>query len=289
MQRDARRGWAGTLCLAAMATALLAGSARADDWVDIEQWGFLITEPGNYRLARDLEIGGNPLSTPAVTMSDVKGVKLRLNGKTITGQPNETHQGRGRAIALINCEDVVIEGVGAKIQRCQFAVTLSNAKNVTLTGDGLAVRNCEQGLLALKAEKVRVTGVTFGGNHACDLNLDNVNSSTISQCSLSGGAGIGVKLFSSEDVDIEQTAIGGDAKVARAIMIYNSARTDIVACRIGRADIAVTLQGGDTKQTLIKQCRFGEPEENTCDLRVSLGAEEPTLEDNRPDQLKRCD
>jgi hypothetical protein len=64
---------------------------------------------------------------------------------------------------------------------------------------------------------------------------------------------------------------------------------ELVESTIGRCATGVIISGAESKDNEIRKCKFGQPEENDCDLKVTDKAQEPVLIGNEPAKLKRCD
>lgn len=279
-----------TLGLTAISPSPAAGDD--DDWVAIDQWGYVITEKGKYRVANNLSAPANVgINDPGIRIRNTKDVELDLNGRLILGKglPNDNRMGLGIAISVENSEDVKIYTSGNIIARCNIALRISASKDVEFDGNGVLIEQNSHGIQVFgQSKRVRLKNFRMYIEKYIDIYCDNAEDVQIKDVGLRGGSQTGVSIWNSEDVDIKNCDIGRQTAMQWGVLVKNSTKTDIEDTQLNRCNRAVSLTGSNTKNTEIRKCKFGQLVTNACDLQVTQGAEEPDLDDNEPENLNRC-
>lgn len=273
----------GTLGL----TAFMPGPAAADDddWVEINQPGYTINQPGKYKLKADLDFSGQ-VNGFGVRIVNTQNVELDLNGKNITGRPNQTYGGSGTGIYVFNSKNVEIDGKDSKIKQCENAVKIWQCKNVDLDGENMDAESCSTAIMVFKSEQVKIRKVDLEDNKQRDIHLSQCKNSEIRDCDLKGPCFQGILLADCKGITVRDTEIGKDEKIKAGIILFRSEDCVIDNCKIGRADNGIVFNGQGTEDNTVRKCDFGEPEDNDCDILILQGAEAPELDDNDPDNLK---
>ncbi len=273
----------GTLGL----TAVAPPQADADETVEITQAGYTINQPGKYKLDADLDFS-NQVNGIGIKILNVRGVELDLNGHDITGKPSQAYGGSGTGIYVIQSEDVEIDGKNSEISHCANAIRIQQSKNIDIDGENVDIENCASAIFVYKSDHVTVRKVDLENNKQRDIYFNQTKDSEIRDCDLKGPTFQGILLAQCENVVVRDTEIGKDEKIKAGIILFRSEDCTVDDCKIGRADNGVILTGADTKNTTIRKTKFGEPEDNTCDIAINDGAEAPTLDDNDPDDPTIC-
>lgn len=273
----------GTLGL----SALMPGPAAAgdDDWVEIHQAGYTISQPGKYKLKADLDFS-DQVNSYGVRIINTQNVKLDLKGHDIKGKPNATYGGSGTGIYVLNSKNVEIDGKDSKIKQCENAIKIWQCKNVDLDGGNMDAEKCNNAIMAFKSEQVKVRKVDLEDNKQRDIYFNQCKNSEIKDCDLKGPCFQGILLSDCKGVTVRDTDIGKDEKIKAGIILFRSEDCVIDDCKIGRADNGIVFNGQGTEDNTVRKCDFGEPEDNDCDILILQGAEAPELDDNDPDNLK---
>jgi nitrous oxidase accessory protein NosD len=271
--------------LAALLLAVAAAGADAAGVVGIDTWGTVISKPGSYKLTRSIIAPSDGAAGVGVTIK-AEGVKLDLNGHSVTGRPDDNGNGRGIGIAVESAEAVEIDGGGGTVSKCRTGIEINRCRRIALSS--VYVHENIEGVLVISAEKVRIEHIEWKANRGDALVLLKSEDCAVRMGAIrSGRTGIGINQC--RKVTIENLRIGVDRGLAGGVGIVNSSKVELTESTLGRCKTAVLVSGKKSKDNEIRECRFGRPEENDCDLKVTDKAEEPTLIGNEPAKLKRCD
>jgi len=252
------------------------------DHININQCGYRITQPGEYRLSASLDC--SDLQNPrAITILNTSNVVLNLRGRDLKGNG-------GVGIGVVNSNNVSILGgaFSADIEDFAAGINLNNSSYVTVDGANLELKNNGIGVGVYGGQENTIRRVRILDSSLQDVIFQKTKVVRLENSRLRGTSPKGILVNYSKYVHIEDNRIGRRDKVDLGIIFYQSYFATVRNNKLDQADVAIVLQGQETQGIRLEQNEFGDRYRNTCDYRVLNNAAQPILVTNQPNSLVVC-